>query len=1270
MADKIMRQASASPAEKQEQGKLQTKPLANSITPIIRRQSEDATAASAVNSTLENQIISTKGGGDALPGKTREEMEAGFGTDFGNVRTHTNADAVQMNKDLSAQAFTHGNDIYFNAGKYAPETHEGKRLLAHELTHTVQQGGSVKPKLVQKAGEENEQTTTFTNKKKDGTVERVSPAVYKLIFKNFSVPKQKQTFFKPVTFKFPATRADNQIQVWSDNILKDDAVDKKIEAKLKAKNAPPLVKNQPGEPAYGLRLKNRTGDQASYIIGTIANIKQRIIRPYWLESGKTELFDVDHQHEMQLGGPPDYENLWLWQASANRSSGSKLDKYLHDRIDDLVQEATGPEDDKIWKKKTSRKTFTIEISSYKPTMTVAGDATKFYTRDDIRNDLKPLDGLVPLTDKEIQAIGFGRTDQLLLFPNPVGGRAYTFKPWNPDQPSWKGNIKLGENAVLRSITYQNGQEGTIGITLFENHKMIKSATDPFPLKPMAGIPMAASIPQGGPLLKSLGATSISLFSPVEFLDAAFEEGKGLVARGRINVPDLPFLKRKDGSPVTIDLLVSGNDVFIQKTFSTEEITLPKPFNITNSSLTISLATRDIGKSNIAGELNFEIENVGAGHINGKIGADKKFAINGEFIFDKKLLDGTVKVGYEAGNWFVSGAAKLGKTKIPGVKTLAVAFSYDQVTGIFTGSGEAKLSTPIIDKVGITVSANTKGDFTIVGTADFSKIPRLNEASGEVTIDKTDEGWDLAIVGKAKPDIDIKGLKLEQVNFTYKKGLFTLDAGISYENGKIHGNINAGVTNKPVKEDGTKGEGEPGKELHFYADGTLRVEVAAGIDGTIKVKIKPDGDITIAGKLELTEDKYIVDPKSNPKALAIIPEFKKEIPVLSCGIASVKLGLVGGVYVFYDFDGIKFDKSTNIQVHEVSLNNLANLSLTTDISMSTGLRAGVKAYIGATAALVVLIAGIRGTGKINLTITAIDAKANAKAKAAFSPEKGLQLTEASVSFDVYSKIGFDVSLGLEVYLDLILGEISLWSHEWKPEALKGERKFKLFDEDIKLPLNFGENNKIATSDLEQDFKAPLEKKANNEETYVKASNNAVNEDGAPSKEEKDEEARQNIKRDIKQIYRGPYSKIVFAFNSSIDSAYFDQRFGILNQVQNLEGLDPKAKEQFVKEIEAYEFEEYEAFGKYLETETYFDAPTLYGLIDEFIYYRPTLGETERINLRSLVPANKAGAAGSATKKGGKKKTPVKRMPLPNSGAGISRPELNIGTALQRFSSELD
>lgn len=104
---------------------------------------------------FEQSLASSKGGGSALPSDTRQFMESRFNADFSGVRIHTDASARSMSSSIHAQAFAHGNDIYFNEGKFAPHTQSGGTLLAHELTHTIQQGASstkgtstVAPKII------------------------------------------------------------------------------------------------------------------------------------------------------------------------------------------------------------------------------------------------------------------------------------------------------------------------------------------------------------------------------------------------------------------------------------------------------------------------------------------------------------------------------------------------------------------------------------------------------------------------------------------------------------------------------------------------------------------------------------------------------------------------------------------------------------------------------------------------------------------------------------------------------------------------------------------------------------------------------------------------------------------------------------------------------------------------------------------------------------------------------------------------------------------
>lgn len=115
--------------------------------PVMTKR-QDGGMPSSGHTGIE-QRLQQRSGGVRLSPDVRNEMSRAIGADFRGVRIHTGDDAVKMNHELGAQAFTHGNDIYFNSGKYDPETSNGKRLLAHELTHVVQQGAA--PAATEKA---------------------------------------------------------------------------------------------------------------------------------------------------------------------------------------------------------------------------------------------------------------------------------------------------------------------------------------------------------------------------------------------------------------------------------------------------------------------------------------------------------------------------------------------------------------------------------------------------------------------------------------------------------------------------------------------------------------------------------------------------------------------------------------------------------------------------------------------------------------------------------------------------------------------------------------------------------------------------------------------------------------------------------------------------------------------------------------------------------------------------------------------------------------
>jgi len=80
--------------------------------------------------------------GTPLGPAIQQDMEQRFGHDFSRVRVHTDAQAEESTRALSARAFTIGRDVVFGSGHYAPGTVAGKRLIAHELTHVIQQNSS------------------------------------------------------------------------------------------------------------------------------------------------------------------------------------------------------------------------------------------------------------------------------------------------------------------------------------------------------------------------------------------------------------------------------------------------------------------------------------------------------------------------------------------------------------------------------------------------------------------------------------------------------------------------------------------------------------------------------------------------------------------------------------------------------------------------------------------------------------------------------------------------------------------------------------------------------------------------------------------------------------------------------------------------------------------------------------------------------------------------------------------------------------------------
>jgi len=120
----------------------QTHSSVGGASPRIKRYAGQATEKSDIVPASVDRVLSSSG--RPLEPALRKDMEQRFGHDFSRVRVHSGGAAEQSAREVNAYAYTVGYNIVFGAGRSAPTTQEGRCLIAHELTHVVQQGGSEK----------------------------------------------------------------------------------------------------------------------------------------------------------------------------------------------------------------------------------------------------------------------------------------------------------------------------------------------------------------------------------------------------------------------------------------------------------------------------------------------------------------------------------------------------------------------------------------------------------------------------------------------------------------------------------------------------------------------------------------------------------------------------------------------------------------------------------------------------------------------------------------------------------------------------------------------------------------------------------------------------------------------------------------------------------------------------------------------------------------------------------------------------------------------
>lgn len=1009
------------------------------------------------DSSIESQLSSSKGGGSSLPGETKTQMESGFGADFSDVRLHTDSNAVQMSKNIGAQAFTHGSDIYFNEGKYQPKSDSGKHLLAHELTHTVQQGASVQSKMIQKENDDSEDlipSTKYENSEK-GTIdtEEKRVTIPSLPVPSFKVP------FGPSRIVIPKggfAREDKHIPEWEKDAMAGKAFSQKFTDYAAQSDAPELFFK--GTPVYYLVLKeggNKKSEQSEnnsgVIFGSLSDIKRRVSRPYWTGGGNYKPYDVDHKVEIQIGGAEtETSNMWMLESSANRSSGALINNSKKNKIEDLLK--SGKESlinspnsyDEV--KEEYEVIFEKGVEDTK--IDVAGDPSQNWELKDIQEG-KQLEGLKFLSEGEVEASGIrgsgedGVPKEIVLYTGLTGGLPIRV-PWDEEAVANGGrkdalNIFIGKRGgsrvVINSVVYNSstgedtfGGTGTIICSFPLEENLIERRTNlAYSVRPIPGVSYGGYIEKSSVLQAALHALEFKYLSPITLNEAELDDDIGLKASGTIK-PTIPLL-----GDVEIDIIIDEQGARLRKLFQKSDFNFPAPFEITESSLEVFAGTEGFG---INGKIDFGITNVGEGYVGAAASTGGGFELEGAFNFDSELFDpAEISVEYRDDIWSIGGTIGIPENKVRGIKSATIAAEYSENT--FTANGEGELDIPGIQRGQMEVIYGEDG-FSISGDFELKDdIPGIKGGSVSAVVSKQadEEGYSVQVEGVAQPDIPGIDTSLSVI---YDNGALIIEGNAAYSRGMLSGNIKIGASNR-IFEDGQPTEKIDDK-MRVYGGGDLTLQLTPWLQATAGVQFLPNGEIEIVGKIALPDTVDVFNRKEFQKNLFSIPTI--EIPLFAIPLGPRSIGLVaqidGGLAFSAGFGPGQLrdvyaevtynpDREDETVIHGHGIFAIpADAGLTLSASLGLGLSVTIASLTG----------GIELSGTLGLA-----GEAAAEADLSWSPTTGVVL-DAEGRITVNPKFTFDVNAFARAKLGIgILSISETWRHNlasfsWGPDIQFG------------------------------------------------------------------------------------------------------------------------------------------------------------------------------------------------------------------------------------------
>ena len=1009
---------------------------------------------------VQEYLDASRGKGAPLPDATLRVFEDKFQRPFDDVRIHDDAGADDAARKIDALAFTRGNDIYFRSGAYDPASQPGKKLLAHELAHVVQQrpginrkavpglGGSVIRRASTTAGGGSSGSVTLPaqltpaeqkEKKYQGLSGTLNTKDKSLVLNKVYVPKFKLGSHSGALKWNSAERTDTYRATWAKNA--SDKIAPLVPAKAQQEKVE-------GPPFYFQRTNE------IQVFGTAEDIGYALSTIPW-EKGpnfKKHPYQIDHKKEHQLNGDggnkgEDIGNLWLLDASTNQGSGTAIRVSMENDIKAIIGSSAAkqldppPPDSEKTVKKTYKLTFDEAAAGPNPRMNSKSDVwTKDLKPTDFweLNDLGQTSAIAPLqkmNDKNQKKIkGSAERNELSIVTRRGAGKtlrplSYTPESGNIDVSRLyvKGAFKVasGKYEELDQPAKPDEKVGFFVVHFFPENDNMNMVVWPFDIVGVSGVDYGGlldtkAIREFGQGLTKSSEQQLShkKASPLELLTADFDLEKGLVGRARIPKPSIGVLEN-----VELGVVIDGKDVGIEATIDGGQLKLPGPFKVTGGSLTLCVTTGGFG---VEGEVDFEIEKLAKGYVRAAASSKGGFALEAELNFETKMFDRGAQVhgSYKDGDWALEGKLGVGPKAIKGIKeaSVHVQVTKDEVTA----DGEFETSLKGVEKGKIGFKYSEAAGMEITGEIILGQgIPGIKSGKLAATIKEGPDGHSLS--GDVTLEPSVPGLT-GTVSGHYADGAFFVQADLGYEKGLAKGKVNVGLTNQAVDEKGTPvGPPQPDGSITAFGTGLVTLTLTPWLTGTVGLKLTPTGEIEVSGKVQLPKEFEVFGPL--PLQQDIVPEVTIDVPIIGLSVAGVHVGIfatVGGGVDIVAGVGPGLLRGAELEVtynpdrpDDTTVTGTGTFAVPAHAS----LRLTVSGGLGVGIPLVDATAKLNAHGEIGVA-----GEASASVQVKWAPPTGIVL-DAQGNIFVEPRFKFGVDASVKVTVGVWRLKKTLYEHAW-------------------------------------------------------------------------------------------------------------------------------------------------------------------------------------------------------------------------------------------------